>query len=53
MTAIRKGISNEPSSGEIKNITDLCYGILEPVRAKFDKPIIKHQVIDQKSCVLP
>lgn len=40
MTAIRKGIKNEPSSGEIKNITDLCYGVLEPVRAKFDKPII-------------
>ena len=40
MTSIRKGIKNEPSSGEIKNITDLCYGVLEPVRAKFDKPII-------------
>ena len=40
MTAIRKGIKNEPGSGEIKNLTDVCYGVLEPVRAKFDKPII-------------
>ena len=40
MTSIRKGISNEAGSGEIKNITDLCYGILEPVRAKFEKPVI-------------
>ena len=39
-TAIRKGIKNEAGSGEIKNLTDLCYGVLEPVRAKFDKPII-------------
>ena len=39
MTATRKGISNEPGSGEIKNLENLCYEILEPVRAKFDKPI--------------
>ena len=40
MTATRKGIKNEAGSGEIKNLTALCYGVLEPVRAKFDKPII-------------
>ena len=39
MTATRKGIENKAGSGEIKNLTDLCYGVLEPVRAKFDKPI--------------
>ena len=39
-TATRKGISNKAGSGEIKNLTDLCYEVLEPVRAKFDKPII-------------
>ena len=39
-TAIRRGIKNEAGSGEIKNLTDLCYGILEPVRAKFEKPVI-------------
>ena len=39
-TAIRLGIKNKAGSGEIKNLTDLCYGILELVRAKFDKPII-------------
>ena len=40
MTATRKGIENKAGSGEIKNLTDVCYNILEPVRAKFDKPII-------------
>ena len=39
-TAIRHGIENKAGSGEIKNLTDLCYAVLEPVRAKFDKPII-------------
>ena len=28
------------SQARIKNLTDLCYGVLEPVRAKFEKPII-------------
>ena len=39
-TGIRLGIKNKAGSGEIKNLTDLCYEVLEPVRAKFDKPII-------------
>ena len=39
-TATRKGINNKAGSGEIKNLPDLCYEVLEPVRAKFDKPII-------------
>ena len=39
MTAIRKGIDNEPGSGDIKNLENLCYEILEPLRAKFDKAI--------------
>src|SRR5210317_1567558 len=38
-TAIRLGIKNKAGSGEIKNLTDLCYGVLEPTRAKFDKAI--------------
>ena len=38
-TAVRKGISNKAGSGEIKNLTDLCYEVLEPVRIKFDKPV--------------
>ena len=38
-TGIRLGIKNKAGSGEIKNLTDLCYEVLEPVRAKFDKPI--------------
>ena len=40
MTATRHGITNKAGSGEIKNLTDLCYVVLEPVRAKFDKPIV-------------
>ena len=39
MTAIRKNIPNEPGSGDIKNLENLCYEVLEPVRAKFEKPI--------------
>ena len=39
MTATRKGINNTPGAGEIKNLENLCYEILEPLRAKFDKPI--------------
>ena len=40
MTATRKGINNEPGSCDIKNLENLCYEILEPLRAKFGKPII-------------
>ena len=38
-TATRKGIKNKAGAGEIKNLGDLCYEVLEPVRAKFDKPV--------------
>ena len=37
-TTIRKGINNEPGSGDIKNLENLCYEILEPI-PKFEKPI--------------
>ena len=39
MVASRKGIDNTPGAGEIKNLGNLCYEVLEPVRAHFDKPI--------------
>ena len=39
MTATRKGIDNTPGAGDIKNLENVCYEILEPVRAKFEKPI--------------
>lgn len=40
MVAERKNIVNKASSGEIKNITELCYNVLEKVRIKFDeKPV--------------
>ena len=38
-TGIRLGIKNKAGSGEIKNLGDICYEILEPVRVKFDKPV--------------
>ena len=39
MVAARRGIDNTPGAGDIKNLENLCYEILEPIRAKFDKPI--------------
>ena len=39
MTATRKGIDNTPGSGEIKCLGDLCWKVLEPLRAHFDKPV--------------
>ena len=39
MTATRKGIKNDPGSGDIKNLENVAYEILEPVRAKFEKPV--------------
>ena len=39
MTATRKGIDNTPGSGEIKNLGNLCYEVLEPTRAHFDKAV--------------
>jgi len=39
MTATRTGIENMPGAGEIKNLENICYEILEPLRAKFELPI--------------
>ena len=39
MTATRKGIDNTPGAGEIKSLGDLCYEVLEPLRAHFDRPV--------------
>ena len=33
-TAVRKGIKNDPSPAELKNLQQLCTKILEPFRAK-------------------
>ena len=38
--AARNGIKNLPGSGEVKNLENGCYEILEPVRAKFEKPVL-------------
>jgi zinc D-Ala-D-Ala carboxypeptidase len=47
--SVRHGIINKPGSGEIKNLENLCYEILEPVRAHFDKPINN---VDFDQCIL-
>ena len=39
MTAVRKGIDNIPGPGEIKNLGDLCYEVLEPVRDHFNQVV--------------
>ena len=39
MVASRKGIDNIPGAGEIKNLENVCYEVLEPTRAHFDKPL--------------
>ena len=39
MTAQRKGLDNTPGAGDIKNLEDLCYEVLEPVRNHFDKAV--------------
>ncbi len=38
--AARNGLKNLPGSGEVKNLENVCYEILEPVRAKFEKPVL-------------
>lgn len=38
-TALRKGISNQPSEEHTKALTELCINLLEPIRWHFDKPI--------------
>ena len=38
--ATRHGITNIPGAGEVKNLENICYEILEPVRAKFEMPVI-------------
>jgi len=39
-TAERKGISNNPSPGQIDNLKELCMNVLQPIRSNFDKPVI-------------
>jgi hypothetical protein len=51
MTAQRKGIDNTPGSGEIKSLGDLCYEVLEPLRAHFDKPVTITSGYVVKRCV--
>ena len=38
-TALRMGIDNEPTPGDLYNLTQLCNNILQPVREHFGKPV--------------
>ena len=38
-TALRMGIDNEPTPGDLYNLTQLCDNILQPVREHFGKPV--------------
>ena len=38
--ATRNGLKNIPGAGEVKNLENICYEILEPVRAKFELPVM-------------
>ena len=51
MTAQRKGIDNTPGAGEIKSLGDLCYEVLEPLRAHFDKPVTITSGYRSEACV--
>jgi len=39
-TAERKGIDNTPTQDHIERMKILCVSVLEPLRTKFDKPIM-------------
>ena len=38
-TALRMGIDNEPTPGDLYNLSQLCDNILQPVRKHFGKPV--------------
>jgi zinc D-Ala-D-Ala carboxypeptidase len=38
-TALRMGINNEPTPGDLYNLSQLCDNILQPVREHFGKPV--------------
>ena len=38
--AARNSLKNIPGAGEVKNLENICYEVLEPVRAKFSKPVM-------------
>ena len=38
-TALRMGIDNKPTPGDLYNLTQLCDNILQPVREHFGKPV--------------
>ena len=51
MTATRKGIDNTPGAGEIKSLGDLCYEVLEPLRAHFSTTSYDYLGLPERSVV--
>ncbi len=50
-TAIRKGINNNPSSGQIEKLKDLCENILQPVRDHFGRVKVTSGFRSEDLCI--
>ena len=50
-TAIRKGINNNPSSGQIEKLKELCENILQPVRDHFGRVKVTSGFRSEDLCV--
>ena len=50
-TAVRKGINNNPSAGQIENLKALCENILQPVRDHFGRVKITSGFRSSELCI--
>jgi len=50
-TAIRKGINNNPSSGQIEKLKELCENVLQPVRDHFGRVKVTSGFRSEDLCV--
>ena len=50
-TAIRKGINNNPSSGQIEKLKALCENILQPVRDHFGRVKVTSGFRSEDLCI--
>ena len=50
-TAVRKGINNNPSAGQIENLKALCENILQPVRDHFGRVKITSGFRSEELCL--
>jgi len=51
-TAIRKGINNNPSAGQIENLKLLCENILQPVRDHFGRVKVTSGFRSEQLCLV-